>query len=374
MTKAPDSRRLTVMLAAGGTGGHIFPAQALASALLARGHRVVLATDRRGAAFTALPEGVTAVNVTAGPSRGNPLTRGLALARGYLQAQQVLGRVKPDLVLGFGGYPSLPTVLAAQHRRLPVVLHEQNAVLGRANRLLAKAAMCLATGFPEVAGFAGRQVHVGNPVRAAIAAIGASPKPAADATLTLLITGGSQGAQVFASLIPDAIAQLHPSQRQRLRIMQQVRAEALETVRARYRALEVVADCQTFFEDMPDRLAAADLVIARAGASTIAELAAAGRPGWLLPYPHATDDHQTANATAFAAAGGGLCLPQASETAAQMAARLAALLDDPGSLTAMAAAAKRFARPGSADRLAELIEQFADHHTQTAPASLEVLA
>lgn len=354
-----------VALAAGGTGGHMFPAQALARELLSRGSKVALITDRRGSGFDAdLPE-VRTERINAGALAGGSLVKKLSsvgrLAVGYLQARGSLRRLKADTVVGFGGYASVPTVLAAAHRGLRVVLHEQNAVLGRANRLLAPRAHAVASSFAEVKGLEDEDrrklIFTGNPVRPAIAALGEAPypRPEPDSTLRLLVIGGSQGAEVFNTVVPAAVEALPETLRRRLAISQQVRGPAIDKVRSVYEAAGVTANLAGFFEDMPERLRGAHMVIGRAGASTIAELAAAGRPAVLVPYPYAADDHQTANARAFAATGGGWIMPQAELTAGDLSELLARVLADPAALQDAAAAAYGFGRAGAAGRLADLV-------------------
>ena len=354
-----------VALAAGGTGGHMFPAQALARELLNRGSKVALITDRRGIGFGAdLPE-VRTERINAGALAGGSLVKKLSsvgrLAIGYLQARGSLRRLKADTVVGFGGYASVPTVMAGAHRGLRVVLHEQNAVLGRANRLLAPRADAIASSFAEVEGLKdedrGKVVFTGNPVRPAIAALGEAPfpRPESESTLRLLVIGGSQGAEVFNTVVPAAVEALPEALRRRLAISQQVRGPAIDKVRSVYEAAGVTANLAGFFEDMPERLRGAQMVIGRAGASTIAELAAAGRPAVLVPYPYAADDHQTANARAFAATGGGWIMPQAELTAGDLSELLARVLADPSALQDAAAAAYGFGRAGAAGRLADLV-------------------
>ena len=354
-----------VALAAGGTGGHMFPAQALARALLGRGSQVTLVTDRRGSGFGAdLPEVQTA-RISAGALAGGSLVKKITsagrLALGYVQARGVLRRLQADTVVGFGGYASVPTALAGAHRGLRVVLHEQNAVLGRANRLLAPRANAIAASFSEVRGLRdedrGKLVFTGNPVRPAIAALGgeAYPKPAPDGRLQLLVVGGSQGAEVFNTVVPAAVEALPEDLRRRLQISQQVRGDAIDKVRGVYDTAGVTATLAGFFDDMTARLRAAHLVIGRSGASTIAELAAAGRPAILVPYPHAADDHQSVNARAFAETGGGWVMPQSELTAADLSQALARLLSDPTALEDAAAAAYGFGRDGAAERLADLV-------------------
>jgi UDP-N-acetylglucosamine--N-acetylmuramyl-(pentapeptide) pyrophosphoryl-undecaprenol N-acetylglucosamine transferase len=350
-----------ILLAAGGTGGHMFPAEALARALVDRGRRVILVTDRRGRGFGDRLPAVEVFRITAAGLAGGSLLRraqGIAqLLRGYLQARRLVIRLRPALVVGFGGYASVPTVYAAQRAGLPTLLHEQNAVLGRANRMLAAQARAVATSFPETAALGKATPRLtGNPVRPAIAALGAQPYPAMDGTLRLLVLGGSQGARVFARLIPAALAALAAERRRRIAIAQQCRPEDLEQVRSAYAALGQPAELADFFTDVAERLAIAHLVISRSGASTVAELAAAGRPAILLPYPHATDDHQTANAAAFAGAGAGWLVPEANASPESLARHLAMLLDNPAALSEAAAAAHNFGQGNAAMRLADLAE------------------
>ncbi|HWD58675.1 MAG TPA: undecaprenyldiphospho-muramoylpentapeptide beta-N-acetylglucosaminyltransferase [Stellaceae bacterium] len=358
------------VLAAGGTGGHLFPAEAVARLLVESGATVHLAADRRADAFAAAVPGVTIDLVRAGRLGGGPLNVacGLAgLALGMMQARRLLRRLAPAAVIGFGGYPSVPTMLAAAQLGLPTLIHEQNAVFGRANRLLAPRARHIATGFAETRGLrpadAARAVQTGNPVRPAIRAVAAAPYAPPGETpgevVELLVVGGSQGARIFSEIMPPAIEALPAALRARLRLSQQARPEDKDVLAARYAALGVAAEIESFFTDMPARLARAQLVICRAGASTIAELAAAGRPAILVAYPHAMDDHQTANAAQFAAAGGGWAMAQGDATPAALVQRLAALIADPAALVAAAAAARRFARDDAAECLARLAQELA---------------
>ena len=354
-----------VVLAAGGTGGHMFPAQALARELLARGFTVALITDQRGGGFGPdLPQ-VETYRISAGAVAGGGLIgKALGLARlaiGTFQARRLLKTLQADRVVGFGGYPSVPTVLAAGQAGLPIVLHEQNAVLGRANRLLAGRAKAIATSFEKVDAVAAsdrdKAVLTGNPVRAAISEISRRPVAVAGASdpLVLLVTGGSQGARVFNELVPAAVAALPEDLRRRLTVIQQVRGDEIESVRAQYQAAGVACELAGFFDDLPARLAKARLVICRAGASTVAELAAAGRPAILVPYPHATDDHQRANAEALAEADGGWLMPESALTPVLLAERLAELLGQPALLTRAARCAAALARPDAAKALADLV-------------------
>jgi UDP-N-acetylglucosamine--N-acetylmuramyl-(pentapeptide) pyrophosphoryl-undecaprenol N-acetylglucosamine transferase len=288
---------------------------------------------------------------------------GLAeLMLGFVQARRLLRRLCPAAVVGFGGYASVPALLAAAQLGLPTLIHEQNAVFGRANRLLAPRAKRIETGFPAPIGLrtadCGRAIPTGNPVRPAIRTVGGTPyaPPENNGPIELLVVGGSQGARFFGEAVPPALVSLPAELRTRLRVSQQARPEDLPAVVAHYQAGGMVADIKSFFDDMPARLKRAHLVICRAGASTVAELAAAGRPAILVSYPHAMDDHQTANAAAFADAGGGWAIAQHEPSPAALAAQLAALLAEPARLVAAAAAARRFARDDAAEHLAGLVQ------------------
>jgi UDP-N-acetylglucosamine--N-acetylmuramyl-(pentapeptide) pyrophosphoryl-undecaprenol N-acetylglucosamine transferase len=357
-----------IVLAAGGTGGHVFPAEALASVLSARGYRLALATDDRGAAYGGALGALETHRLHVPPLGRSFVARikgiaGMGLA--IFAAQRLLKRLRPQAVVGFGGYPSVPTVYAATRIAVPTLIHEQNAVLGRANRLLATRVDAIATSFTRTRFLAAAQsrlaTRTGNPVRPAVIALAQTSysPPAAGEKLRILVTGGSQGAAVFSQVIPAALAALAPSQRAGVTIVQQCRPEELEKTRAAYREAAVDAELATFFSDLPDRIAAAHLVIARAGASTVAELAVAGRPALLVPYPAAADDHQTDNARAFADTGGATIVAQPRFTAEALATRLAELIADPTPLSGMAAAARTFAMPDAAERLADLVMKLA---------------
>jgi UDP-N-acetylglucosamine--N-acetylmuramyl-(pentapeptide) pyrophosphoryl-undecaprenol N-acetylglucosamine transferase len=354
-----------IAIAAGGTGGHLFPAEALAAELARRGQRGALFTDARSAAFDS-PAFASAERFVLrgegiagrGPWRG--LRGAAALAAGTLAARRILGRLDAAAVVGFGGYPSLPPALAALtlgRRRPALVLHEQNAVLGRANRLLAPRADLLALACAETARVpaAARARHVGNPVRPALAALAGEPYPASKGALRLLVIGGSLGARAFADLVPAAVAALPAGLRARLVVTQQCRVEDLERVRAAYAGTGVPAELSPFFPDIARHLARAHLVIARAGASTVAELACAGRPAILLPLPGAIDDHQAANARALAAVGAAEVLAEKDATPGRLAAMLAAWLAAPGRLAEAARHAASLARPEAARDLADAV-------------------
>lgn len=355
-----------IVIAAGGTGGHFFPAEALAAALIARGRRVALMTDARSggldSAVFARRETYTLSGAgIAGRGAMKAARAAVSLAAGVFQARAILARIGAAAVVGFGGYPSVAPVLAARliQRRPTLILHEQNAVLGRANRFLALRADRLALSFATTERVPTTAItqFVGNPVRPAIAALADRPyTPPAD-KIHLLILGGSLGARVFSDVVPQAVAALPEPLRGRIRITQQCRAEDIDRVRAAYLAAGIEASLSTFFTDIAERLGSAHLVIARAGASTIAELAVAGRPAILVALPSAIDDHQTANARALAASGAAWPMPQAGFTPASLTAQLLHRLADPAGLAAASNAARAQARADAADRLADLVEQ-----------------
>jgi UDP-N-acetylglucosamine--N-acetylmuramyl-(pentapeptide) pyrophosphoryl-undecaprenol N-acetylglucosamine transferase len=356
------SRR--VVLAAGGTGGHMFPARALAEALLARGIEVTLITDRRGAGFGDDLPGVDTHRISAGTPSGSPMQRlkGLAqLARGYMQSKSLLRRLAPESVVGFGGYPSAPALMAATRMGVPSIVHEQNAVLGRANRMLARRVDAIATAHDQVQGISdadrAKVVKVGNPVRASVVTLrtDAYPAPAADGELRLLVLGGSQGARILSQVVPEAIARLPETKRARLSVVQQCRQEDLALVRETYAAYRVRSVLEPFFDDLPERMAWCQLLISRAGASTVAELAVAGRPAILVPFAAATDDHQAANARMLAAAGGAWMMREDSFKPESLAARLEFYLRQPAILTRAAERARELGVPDAADRLADLV-------------------
>jgi UDP-N-acetylglucosamine--N-acetylmuramyl-(pentapeptide) pyrophosphoryl-undecaprenol N-acetylglucosamine transferase len=353
-----------VILAAGGTGGHMFPAEALARELLARGQRVVLVTDRRGKAFgDALPE--VEVHRIRASSFGSGIVgkiRGvIELCLGAIQARRLIARLHPSAVVGFGGYPSVPTVLMAQRAGVPTVLHEQNAVLGRANRLAAPGAVRIATSFASVAavkpGDAGKLVFTGNPVRPNVTSVRNLPYPALEGggEVHLLVVGGSQGARIFSEIVPQALALLPEALKRRIRIAQQCRPEDIEAAKAAFTKAGIMAELSTFFRDVPERLAACHLAVCRSGASTVAELAAVGRPAILVPYPYAMDDHQTANAQAVADAGAAWLMPQTAFSPRALADRLVALLDLAHTLTKAAEAAHARGGADAASRLADTV-------------------
>ncbi len=354
-----------IVIAAGGTGGHFFPAEALAAELIARGQRVVLMTDARSTAGNSPVFAQREIHVLKGAGiAGRGAVRAgkavLAMAAGIAQARSILAGLNASAIVGFGGYPSVAPVLASRllRRRPAVVLHEQNAVLGRANRFLCGRADSLALSFAatQLIPSGTRTEVTGNPVRPAIAALAHAAYQAPGQTIRLLILGGSLGARVFSDIVPDALALLAEPLRARLSVVQQCRPEDLDRVRAAYTQAGIAADLAAFFPDVAERLLGAHLVIARAGASTVAELAVVGRPSILVPLPGAIDDHQSANARALADAGGAVVMPQSDLTPRTMADRLTTLLADPATLTRAAVAARGLAVPVAAAHLADLVE------------------
>lgn len=356
-----------VTLAAGGTGGHLFPAQALAEELGRRGIAVELATDGRGdrygAGFPARAVHRISSATLAGRSPGAIARTGIALVRGIAEAYRLMGKTRPAAVVGFGGYPSFPPLLAARMRGIPTALHEQNAVLGRANRMLAKRVTTIATSFAKVAlldGALGAKARfTGNPVRAAVVAAAAAPYPALlpDGDFRLLVFGGSQGARYFSDTVPPALALLDPDLRRRLAVTQQAREEDVARVREAYATCGVRAEVAPFFADLPQRMAASHLVIARSGASSVAELAVIGRPSILVPLPHALDNDQLRNARNLQDAGAAWMVEQKDLTPQRLAEIVAGLAGDPAALVAAAAAAKAAGRPDAVGRLADLVEE-----------------
>ncbi|MVA97144.1 undecaprenyldiphospho-muramoylpentapeptide beta-N-acetylglucosaminyltransferase [Nitratireductor sp. CAU 1489] len=358
--------RGTILLSAGGTGGHLFPAEALAHALKARGWSVHLASDDRAARYAgSFPADGHHMVTSATIGSRNPVAVARAfwaLWRGYREASVVLQRLKPKAVVGFGGYPTLPPVFAATRRGIPTLIHEQNAVMGRANRALSARVTAIAGGFLKAEGaLAERIVETGNPVRPAVieAAATAYRPPAPDAPFELLVFGGSQGAQFFSQVVPPAIAALPEAARRRLRVTQQARPEDEAAVRAAYGAIGVAAEISPFFTDMAARIAHAHLVIARAGASTVSEIAAIGRPALLVPYPHALDHDQAANAAALEAAGGAEVHAQATLSAEKLRDLLEGLMRDPARLDTIAAAARTAGKPDATRLLADLTDVIA---------------
>lgn len=354
-----------IVLTAGGTGGHVFPAEALAQVLSTRGYRLALITDTRGNRFGGTLGMVETHGVKAAQMLGRGILGkvrgGVSLLIGMMQARSILNRLRPEVVVGFGGYASVPAMGAAATLGLRTILHEQNAVLGRANRLFAGRVSRVATAFETVRALPeGATVNrIGMPVREAIRALHGTAYPALDdnGPIRLLILGGSQGARAFTDVLPDAFKALPDAIRRRLEISQQVRPEDMDRAQSAYAGIDFKVDLKSFFDDVPARLAACHLLIGRSGSSTVAEATVAGRPSLLVPYPYAADDHQTANARALEATGAAWLLPQSAMTPESTADRLASLLSDVDGLQTAARAATAAALPDAAERLADLVEE-----------------
>ncbi len=356
-----------IVLAAGGTGGHVFPAEALARELRGRGYPLALFTDRRGDAYGGALGDLETHRIRAGGIAGKgAMARIMSvgeIAIGTFQAKALLNRLSPAAVIGFGGYASVPTMLAAAFAGVPSAIHEQNAILGRANRLLADRVDRIAVSFPESRAVPRRArrkiVHTGMPVRPGVAALRGSPYavPTASGPASILVMGGSQGARVLSQVVPAAIAALSEGLRGRVRIVQQCRPEDIASVRGAYSSMGVEAELSSFFADVPERLAASHLVIGRAGASTVAEALCVGRPAILVPYPHAVDDHQTLNAHAVDEVGAGWLIPETAFDGPSLAGRIESLFGMPTVLAKAAEAALKAGRPYATERLADVIDE-----------------
>jgi UDP-N-acetylglucosamine--N-acetylmuramyl-(pentapeptide) pyrophosphoryl-undecaprenol N-acetylglucosamine transferase len=368
LTPQPSGAPL-VLVTAGGTGGHLFPAEALGVALARRSVTVDLATDERATRFGAKFPARAVHVISSATLRGrDPISlgkTGALLAFGFAQSWRLLARLKPAAVVGFGGYPTVPPVLAASLRRIPTIIHDANAVIGRANRLLAPRVTAIATSFADMRGtettLAGKTICTGNPVRPAVVAAAdiSYSLPDPKQALRLLVFGGSQGARIFADIMPPAVERLEPALWNRLSIVQQARDEDVVRLKNAYAKLKVTAEVASFFPDLPARMAASHIIISRAGASTVAELAAIGRPAILVPLPHALDQDQRANATMLEKAGGAIRLDQAEFTPDRLASEISALAAEPARLAAMAQAARSIGTLDAADRLAELVLEVA---------------
>lgn len=373
---APDLRAAVttplLVIAAGGTGGHMFPAQALAEEMLARGWRVTLATDPRGARYAGgFPSEVTRHATAAATfAQGSWFTRAtapLAIAAGAAAQVRAMRRDRPACVAGFGGYPAAPAMIAAGFLRIPRLIHEQNGVLGRLNRYFAPRVDLVACGvWPTPVPEGTRAVHVGNPVRATVldrhAATYLEPGPQ---PMGLVVMGGSQGAGLFSRVVPEAIRLLDPGLRARIRLSQQVRPEDMDRVRATYEEMGMKPELRGFFDDIPERLAEASLVVSRAGASSIADITVVGRPAILVPYPFAMDDHQAANAAQLVSAGGAFMIREGELTAELLAGHISAILADPEGARAMAEASRGEGRPDATEHLAALVEDLAEKGSES---------
>lgn len=362
-----SKRETSVLLAAGGTGGHLFPAQALAEELARRAIVVDLATDMRGDRYgTGFPARQVYRLPSATLAEKSPIAMARTawlLTRGLAAAFVLIGKLRPQVVVGFGGYPTFPPLKAASWRRIPTLLHEQNAVLGRANRMLAKGVTRIATSFSATK-FLGPDLFpkvrlTGNPVRMAVVEAARRPywRPEPGAPVQLLVFGGSQGARFFSEAVPPALALLPLEIRGRLQVVQQARPEDVDPVLAAYRASGIAAEVASFFGDLPERMAKSQLVIARSGASTVAELTVVGRPAILVPLPHALDNDQLQNASRLAESGAAWCIEQKELSPQRLAQDIGALLANPDRLAKAATAAKQEGRPDAVSRLADLVEE-----------------
>ncbi len=355
-----------LIIAAGGTGGHMFPAQALSEVMLRRGWRVTLSTDARGARYTdGYSHAVQVRQVASGsPAQGGIVARLLAPFRilgGIFGATLKMWREKPDVVVGFGGYPTIPALAAAWLTRTPCMIHEQNGVLGRVNKVFARPVDVVACGtWPTVLPSDVEGVQTGNPVRASVLERAGAPyMPPGDWPMSLLVFGGSQGARILADTVPEAVARLPERVRAHLRVSQQARPEDFERVTEAYARSGVRAEVEPFFRDMPRRLSEAQLVISRSGASSVADIAVIGRPAILIPYAVATGDHQTANARALVEADAALLMPESRLSPESLAAAIETILTEPAAADEMAQAALGVGFPDAADRLAALVEELA---------------
>lgn len=368
------------VLAAGGTGGHMIPAHAVAEELMARGHHVALVTDERGAKIPGIFRDAAVHVLPAGRMQGGPLgwVKGLrGIVGGRDMARRMYETFKPSVVVGFGGYPALPALLGALKEGIPTVVHEQNAVLGRVNRLLAGKVNAIATAYPDVERLKPKylpKVHlVGNPVREEVLALRDQEFPALtdESVFRLLVTGGSQGANILSQVVPEGLSLLPISLRRRLQVTQQCRAEDIERVRATYAELEIPADLATYINDIPEKLNWAHLVIARAGASTLAELTVAGRPAILIPLPTAMDDHQTANVREMVEAGGARSIPQSRFTPVELAKQMQKMAMEPGALQNAARRAWNCGRPNAARDMADLLESIGTAPLMNTPVTVK---
>lgn len=359
-----SERKHLIAISTGGTGGHTAPASALAGDLKSRGFDVVLITDSRGKKFSGMFGDIPMYEVCAGTAgRGvmGKISGALNLGVGFVQALGLMGRLRPDLVVGFGGYPSVPGVWAAQKLKIPTIIHEQNAILGKANAFLAGRAERIALSWPEVRGLDEneklRAVVTGNPIRPEVAALFNKPyQPLShEGTMRILIMGGSLGATVFSAVVPQTLTQLAPEYRKRLHIVQQCREADLADVRALYEEAGIACELATFFDDVADQLLRAHLVIARSGASTVAEVTAAGRPAIFVPYPHHKDQQQKMNADAVADSGGAWVMTEDGFTQEALLARIETFLQNPEALFRAAEKAREFGKPDAARKLGNLV-------------------
>ena len=359
-----------LLIAAGGTGGHMFPAQALAEAMLMRGWRVKLSTDARGARYTGgFPHSTQIEQISSATfARGGPIARAMVpfrIGAGVIGATLKMLRDRPTVVVGFGGYPTIPAMVAATLLRLPRMIHEQNGVLGKVNRLLTRRVDAVACGtWPTDLPDGVTGVHVGNPVRAAVLERAESGYIApGDYPMEILVIGGSQGARILSDVIPPAIASLPANRLNNLRVSHQARGEDEDRVRAFYQEHGIAAEVQPFFTDVPRRMSEAQLIISRAGASSVADISVIGRPSILIPFAAATGDHQTANARGLVEAGAAILIPESQLTPENVAEQIMTVLDNPEAAMHMSRAASGFGKPEATENLVSLVETLAQKGT-----------
>ncbi|MCB2114797.1 MAG: UDP-N-acetylglucosamine--N-acetylmuramyl-(pentapeptide) pyrophosphoryl-undecaprenol N-acetylglucosamine transferase [Rhodobacteraceae bacterium] len=360
-----------LLIAAGGTGGHMFPAQALAEAMVAKGWRVKLSTDARGARYAGnYPASVIVEEVASATfARGGVLAKiavPFRIFTGVAAAVMDMRADPPSVVVGFGGYPTIPALAAATLLRLPRMIHEQNGILGRVNQIFARRVERVACGtWPTALPQGVEGVHTGNPVRAAVLDRAGAPYIVpGDYPMSLLVIGGSQGARILSDVVPAAIAALPEAFRSRLRIAHQARAEDQQRVEAAYAAAGLQAEVKPFFDDVPRRLVEAQLVISRAGASSVADISVIGRPSILVPFAAAAGDHQTANARGLVQAEAAILIPESRLDPATLAGHVATVLESPGAAARMAAAALAYGTPDATDRLVRLVEELRVRETR----------
>lgn len=355
-----------ILLSAGGTGGHVFPARALAEELLGRGFKVAIATDTRGLKYfegldASIPRHVIASG-TYGAGLASKIKGAIGLVKGVGQSLTLIKTYHPAAIVGFGGYPSAPPLFAGQLKKIPTILHEQNAILGLANKLLAPLARKIALSYPETVGLSdklkAKSVFTGNPVRQPIADLSNEPYPSTDEKITIMVVGGSQGAKVFSDVVPYAITALSPELQKKIFVIQQSRPDVLEAVRDIYNQAETDFEIRSFFDDMPERIKSAHLFITRSGASTIAELTAAGRPAIYVPFPWNRDNQQVYNAEQVEKVGGGWMILEKNLTVEGLKETLENLLKEPEILKKAAQNARSAGKVNAAGLLADLTSEF----------------
>jgi len=359
-----SEKKITVVLASGGTGGHIFPAEALAAELISKGNKAILISDVRYKKHSLTPDEMD-VRIVNSSSTGGGLVgkvkAALTITSGIRQAMKELKSINPDVVVGFGGYPSFPTMFAAVLLKIKTVVHEQNCVMGRVNKFLSSRVDKIATSFREVKGIK-KKYHdkitlTGNPVRPAIKALREFPYPDLEESdnIQILVIGGSQGASIFSKVVPDAICMLPDEFKKLIRVDQQCRKEDLQNVKDIYKENDINADLATFFEDIPSRIASSNLIIARAGASTVSEITVAGRPSILIPYKHAMDDHQTVNAKALEKRNAAVLISEDDFVPEKLSKVIKSFIDNPENLVIMAKNSHSLGKVDAVEKLTDCL-------------------